>query len=134
MKFILQIILSTLGRDEILDFRALKPIQVVDGFVSAEAHEDVDPQTFNLVGCLQHVRESSKNASTLTVNRKGVFRELVTTSLRQSPTYYLWYCVLLNTAVASVLPLVALVSLNIATVRGLKRMQNDGGEDEARLR
>ena len=43
-------------------------------------------------------------------------------SLRKSKFYYLGYCVGLNTLVASVIPLLALIYLNICTVKALRKM------------
>lgn len=45
------------------------------------------------------------------------------TSLRRNKLYYQLYCVGLNTLIASIVPLVALIYLNISTVKALKKMK-----------
>ena len=44
------------------------------------------------------------------------------TPLRSSKMYYKLYCVGLNTIVASIFPLMALILLNIGTVKALRKM------------
>lgn len=51
--------------------------------------------------------------------------ELVPTDLRTNPLYYKIYCVFLNSALASFLPLAALLYLNVCTVRALRQMTDN---------
>ncbi len=55
--------------------------------------------------------------------------ELTPTSLRRSPTYYFYYCVLASCMVSMILPLAALLFLNISTARVLNKMVKDEEEE-----
>ena len=48
--------------------------------------------------------------------------QVTPTKLRSSPIYYRLYYVHLNTIFASLIPLVSLLFLNVATVRALRKM------------
>ena len=85
--------------------------------------EDPDLMT-NLSKCFLE-RLSTRNAAaniTILSARQLKSISIYPTALRENPYYYKVYCVALNTLLASVLPLVALIFLNIRTVRALGQM------------
>merc|ERR1712012_376634 len=55
--------------------------------------------------------------------------EIKPTELRSNPVYYRIYYVHLNTIFASLIPLVSLLYLNIATVKALKKMVEEQAKD-----
>lgn len=62
------------------------------------------------------------DSHTIVANRSRMVQELTPTRLRRNPYYYKIYCVIINTVLASILPLLALMFLNISTVTALSRM------------
>ena len=56
------------------------------------------------------------------ITREEQKMEIKPTELRSNPVYYRIYYVHLNTIFASLIPLVSLLYLNIATVKALKKM------------
>ena len=66
-------------------------------------------------------QQSEGQNNFLVTESREVF-ELMPTNLRMSSFYYKFYCVFLNSTLASFLPLAALLYLNTCTVKALKNM------------
>ena len=79
-----------------------------------------DIEYFNAM--LQICNASGLPKSYENITREEQKMEIKPTELRSNPVYYRIYYVHLNTIFASLIPLVSLLYLNIATVKALKKM------------
>ena len=79
-----------------------------------------DIEYFNAM--LQICNASGLPKSYENITREEQKMEIKPTELRSNPVYYRIYYVHLNTIFASLVPLVSLLYLNIATVKALKKM------------
>ena len=98
----------------------------MDTFITTVSNIQKTHMSKSIVDCIHH---RSHGLSTMVIPRSRDVVELVPTDLRINSIYYKLYCVFLNSILASVLPLAALLYLNVCTVRALKKMSSSRRRD-----
>ena len=94
----------------------------MDTLITAVNHIKKSQMSKSIIDCINH---RSRGLIRMVIPRSRDVVELVPTELRINPMYYKLYCVFLNSFLASVLPLAALLYLNVCTVRALRKMTSN---------